>query len=108
MSSSRNVKTSLKYSDASLQSDDSCFLDIAENDALLDHLDDGNDATKEPHEVPPCVFHNFLLGSCPTRINNVLQITKEIVDSGMPNRDCIKNPVGFLNTEVRKDKLEKL
>lgn len=107
MSSSRNVKTSLKYSDASLQSDDSCFLDIAENDALLDHLDDGNDATKEPHEVPPCVCHSLLLGSCPTRINNVLQITKEIVDSGMPNRDCIKNPVGFLNTEVWKDKLDR-
>ena len=67
------------------------------------HLDDRNDANKEPHEVPPCVCHGLLLGSCPTRITNVLQITKEIVNSGMPNRDCIKNPVGYLKTEVWKE-----
>jgi hypothetical protein len=49
---------------------------------------------------------DFLLGSCSKRISNVLEIAKEIAGSGMSNKDCTKCPVGFLNTDVWKNKLD--
>ena len=66
-----------------------------------------NDETEVNCKPPPCSCscHGFLLGSCPGRIENVLALARDVSASGMPNRDLVKTPVGFLNTPIWKEKL---
>ena len=57
-------------------------------------------------EAAPCPCHGFLLGNCPTRIQQVLQISQDVVKSGMPNRDMKQIAVGSLNIIKWKEQLK--
>ena len=105
MSSSTAVVTLPKYMHSHIDND---HCDLIEDESFL--VESGTiDAHDEPVEstrIPPCSCHGLLLGNCPTRIQNVLEIAINVSASGMANRDLVRHPVGFLNTALWKEKLE--
>ena len=103
MSSSTVVPLS-KYMQSHIVND-RCDLTEDESFLLEPEKDDTHDEPSESPRIPPCSCHGFLLGNCPTRIQNVLEIAKNVSESGQANRDHIKHPVGFLNTTLWKEKL---
>ena len=102
MSSSPIVKPVRKYNVQSLYKSDSTGCDITCNEDFLDFTEGYGD---DEADKAPCDCHGLLFGNCPTHINNVLETAKAVVESGMPNKDCVKKPVGFLNTPAWKEKL---
>ena len=47
-----------------------------------------------------------LLVHVPVHIENILATARSVSASGMPNRDYVKKPVGFLNTSLWKKKIK--
>ena len=108
MSSATNVIPVFKYNTSTLHSSEYDCCDITDStEALEEYLvtDNTIDIPEKNQPKPPCHCHGLMLGNCPKHIKNVVETARNVVASGVANRDGVRKPVGFLNTEAWKDKL---
>ena len=60
-----------------------CSSDLLAGDTIM------NEPSKNL-KTPPCSWHGLLLGSCPNHISNVLEIARNVSDSGWLTETLLK------------------
>ena len=78
------------------------------NDDLSLLLTETELSTEEgvPDLPPNCGCHDTAVGSCPDNISTTINLIKCVVESGVPNRDGVRCPVGSLNTAAWEERLQ--